>query len=141
MATIESYEDAKNKNGPLQRVKAPLFNNIAFCYKQKQETKKVIEFASRVIAEERYLAGQDVLAKAYLRRGLAYEESEKFALAAIDVQQVRQLQPNNIEAAKCLSRVQKALMQEERERKNAGVSVAVVEREILAHLDAGKARF
>ena len=85
IATIESYEDAKNKNGPLQRVKAPLFNNIAYCYKQKQETKRVIDYASRVIAEAPFLAGQDVLAKAYLRRGLAYEESEKFTLAAADV--------------------------------------------------------
>jgi hypothetical protein len=45
-----------------------------------------------------YLDDTNVLVKAYLRRGLAYEHLEKYKLACNDLFRVRELQPYNKQA-------------------------------------------
>ena len=53
-----------------------------------------------------------VLQKAYLRRGLAYEHSEKFKLAADDLHRVRQLDPVNKQARDALTRCLKCIKED-----------------------------
>jgi hypothetical protein len=48
-----------------------------------------------VIDRALYLEDINVLIKAYLRRGLAYELMEKYKLASNDLHRVRELQPAN----------------------------------------------
>jgi hypothetical protein len=48
-----------------------------------------------VIDRALYLDDINVLVKAYLRRGLAYEHMEKYKLAVNDLIRVRELQPTN----------------------------------------------
>lgn len=55
----------------------------------------------------------NVLTKAYLRRGLAYEHCEKFKLAANDLTRVKQMEPMNKQAKDSLSRCLKCIKQDE----------------------------
>lgn len=54
-----------------------------------------------------------MLIKAYLRRGLAYEQTEKYKLAVNDLYRVRELQPMNKQAQQALTRCQKYIKQDE----------------------------
>lgn len=60
LSTGETKDEVNNR-------KAGLFNNIALCYMQLDEPKRVVEYTSRVIG----LAGvkADICIKAYVRRG------------------------------------------------------------------------
>ena len=68
---------------------AAIFGNIAFCYGKDKHDKQQIEYCTKVISRALYIDDANVLIKAYLRRGLAYEHSEKFKLAANDLTRVR----------------------------------------------------
>ena len=68
-----------------------MFNNIAFCYGKDQHDKLQIEYCTMVIDRSLYLDDINVLVKAYLRRGLAYEHMEKYKLAVNDLTRVREL--------------------------------------------------
>jgi tetratricopeptide (TPR) repeat protein len=48
-------------------------------------------YSTKVIDRALYLEDINVLIKAYLRRGLAYEHLEKYKLAANDLVRVREL--------------------------------------------------
>lgn len=62
---------------------------MAHCYKQSQLTKKEIEFYGKVIERSPYITDTNMLAKAYIRRGYAYEHNEKFKEAKDDFLSVR----------------------------------------------------
>ena len=88
---------------------ALIFFSIASCYKQTQQTKKEIEFCSKVVERSPYVSDSTVLAKAYLLRGYAYESIEKLKEAKEDMTRVRELQPANQEATRALTRLNKAI--------------------------------
>ena len=54
-----------------------------------------------------YIDDVNILIKAYLRRGLAYESVEKFKAAINDLTRVRELQPMNKQAQQGIQRCQK----------------------------------
>jgi hypothetical protein len=64
---------------------ANIYNNIAFCYGKDQQDKHQVEYCSKTIDRALYIDDINVLVKAYLRRGLAYEQLEKYKLAANDL--------------------------------------------------------
>lgn len=66
-----------------------------------------------VVDRALYLDSTDVLVKAYLRRGLAYEHLEKFRAACNDLSRVRELQPYNKQAQTGLQRCLKYIEQDE----------------------------
>lgn len=71
---------------------------MAFCYQKDQQDKQIVEYSSKVIDRALYIDDINVLMKAYLRRGLAYEQLEKFKLSANDLSRVREVQPTNRQA-------------------------------------------
>lgn len=74
---------------------ATVFSNIAACYKQNGHNKKEVEYCSKVIERGPYLTELSMLAKAYLRRGLALEQLERYKDAKDDITRVKELQPSN----------------------------------------------
>jgi tetratricopeptide (TPR) repeat protein len=97
----------------ISQLEAGVFNNIAFCYGKDQQHKSEIEYTSMVVDRALYLDSTDVLVKAYLRRGLAYEHLEKFRSACNDLSRVRELQPYNKQAQTGLQRCLKYIEQDE----------------------------
>lgn len=59
-------------------------------------------YSSKVIDRALYIDDINVLIKAYLRRGVAYEHLEKYKLAANDLHRVREVQPMNRQAQQAL---------------------------------------
>ena len=78
---------------------ATIFNNIAACYKQGQHNKKEVEYCSKVIERAPYIKDINIVAKAYLRRGFAYEHLEKYQDAKEDMTRVKEIQPSNQQAS------------------------------------------
>lgn len=76
-----------------------------------------------------------MLAKAYQRRGYAYEHMEKYAEAKQDMIRVKELQPTNHEAAKAVTRLTKALNDMQK------VDLSDYETKISKIKDAGNALF
>jgi len=76
-----------------------------------------------------------MLAKAYLRRGYAYEALEKLHEAKQDMLSVKELQPHNHEATKGVDRLNKAL------KEAAKVDLSDVELKIAKIKEAGNAKF
>jgi tetratricopeptide (TPR) repeat protein len=66
-----------------------------------------------VIDRALYLDDTNILVKAYLRRGCAYEKIEKFKLACNDLQTVKELQPYNQQAMNAMTRCLKLIKQDE----------------------------
>ena len=60
-----------------------------------------------------YVDDVNMLIKAYLRRGVAYENTEKYKLAVNDLVRVRELQPMNRKAQQAIQRCQKYIKQDE----------------------------
>ena len=83
-------------------MEATVFNNLAACYKKELNSKKEVEYTSKVIERGPHISDASVLLKAYLRRGLAYEELEKFLQAREDMLSVKQIQADNKQASQCL---------------------------------------
>ena len=83
-------------------MEATVFNNLAACYKKELNSKKEVEYTSKVIERGLFISDASVLLKAYLRRGLAYEELEKFLQAREDMLSVKQIQADNKQASQCL---------------------------------------
>jgi tetratricopeptide (TPR) repeat protein len=77
---------------------ATLFNNMAACYKKDQHSKLEVECTTKVLERSQYIDDISHLIKAHLRRGLAYEQMEKFQEAREDIMTVRELQPENRQA-------------------------------------------
>lgn len=76
-------------------MEAAVFGNIAFCYGKDQHDNAQITYCTKVIDRALYIDDVNMLIKAYLRRGLAYEHIEKYKLAVNDLLRVRELQPMN----------------------------------------------
>jgi len=68
---------------------ATIYSNMAACFKQGQHSKKEIEYCSKVVERSPYITDLNMLAKAFLRRGFAYESLEKLAEAKDDFMSVR----------------------------------------------------
>jgi tetratricopeptide (TPR) repeat protein len=79
----------------ISQLEATIFNNMAFCYGKDQQHRQEVEYTSKVVDRALYLDDTNVLLKAYLRRGLAYEHLEKYKLACNDLKRVKELQPYN----------------------------------------------
>ena len=71
---------------------------MAACCKKELNTKLEIEFTSKVINLMEYISDKNLVLKAYLRRGLAYELSEKFLLARDDMLSDKNIQIENKQA-------------------------------------------
>lgn len=85
---IEASDLAEKNHGTFKYFKrdiiqkeASIFNNIAACYKQGHHNKKEIEYCTKVIERAPFISDMNMLAKAYQRRGYAYEHMEKYAEA------------------------------------------------------------
>ena len=74
-----------------------------------------------MIERAAYLSDQNVLAKAYQRRGYALEQLEKYKEAREDMQRVKEIQPNNMQASQALTRLGKAMRDTEREEERKGL--------------------
>lgn len=79
----------------LIQLEASNFNNIAFCCGKLQMTDEEVKYSSLVIERALFLNDTVVLVKAYLRRGLAYEQLQAFKSAVDDLSRVIELQPEN----------------------------------------------
>lgn len=62
----------------LAQVQATIYNNMAACSKKDLDTKSEILYTTKVIDLQENLTDVSILLKAYLRRGIAYENNEKF---------------------------------------------------------------
>ena len=116
--TEESDIELKSE---LVALECSLFSNIAVCYKQMQNGEGETEFCSKVLghSESLLLSGHSHLViKAHLRRGFVYERDERFKKAFADFEQVRKLDPYNVENSKALKRCQEALNHLEIEKKS-----------------------
>jgi len=72
-------------------VEATIFNNIAACCKKELNSKMEIEYTTKVIERCSFISDPNVILKAYLRRGLAYEQCEKYLQAKEDMLSVKQI--------------------------------------------------
>lgn len=90
-----SLEDFPLFKREISQLEANIYNNIAFCYGKDQQDKQQVVFCAKVIDRALYIEDVNVIIKAYLRRGLAYENLEKYKQSANDLQRVRDLQPTN----------------------------------------------
>ena len=83
----------------ISQMEATIFNNIAACSKKELNSKMEIEYTTKVINLAAHISEVSVLLKAFLRRGLAYEEMEKYLLAKEDMLSVKQLHADNKQAS------------------------------------------
>lgn len=110
MQVLESaVEDFPLFKQELMQLEATIFNNIAACHKKELNSKLEIEYTTKVIERQEFITDSSVLLKAYLRRGLAYEQLEKFPQAKEDMLSVKEIQSDNKHASQCLNRCQKAI--------------------------------
>jgi len=57
----------------IYQLQATFYNNMAACCKKELNTKLEIDYTSKVINLKDYISDKNLILKAYLRRGLAYE--------------------------------------------------------------------
>lgn len=96
MDSLESaHEDFPLFLGELCQMEATIFNNMAACSKKELNSRLEVQHTSKVIERAAHLQDKSVVLKAYLRRGLAYEEMEKFLQAKEDMLSVKQIQFDN----------------------------------------------
>jgi tetratricopeptide (TPR) repeat protein len=93
----------------LTQMEATVFNNMAACCRKELNSKAEIEWSTKVIDRQEFISDKTVLLKAFLRRGLAYEQIEKYLQAKEDMLSVKELNYDNKQASQCLNRVQKAI--------------------------------
>lgn len=108
--SLESFPLFKKE---ISQLEAGVFNNIAFCYGKDQQHKMEVSYTTKVVDRALYLDDTNVLVKAYLRRGLAFEHLEKYKPACNDLFRVRELQPYNKQAQTALQRCLKYIEQDE----------------------------
>lgn len=96
----------------IAQMEAAVFGNIAFCYGKDQLAKEQIQYCSKVLDRALYIDDVNVLIKAYMRRGLAYEQQEKYKAAINDLVRVRELQPTNVQAQQGITRIQKYIKED-----------------------------
>ena len=123
--SIELYEEGllwieqkehlfKHKIDDIVIRKWALWSNIAAWYKQYHNSEKEIEFSTLVLNSSEHLKNeQNLLFKAYYRRGVAYEKSERYKKAFKDLEVWKSIQPYSLDVTKALNRVREALKHEE----------------------------
>ena len=79
----------------LAQAEAAIFGNLAFCYQKEQHDSAVISYCGKVIDHAQSLGDETILFKAYTRRGLAFERTEKYREAIDDLSKVREAQSGN----------------------------------------------
>lgn len=90
LASLESCgEDFPLFAKEVAQLEATIFNNMAVCCKKELNSKQEVEFTTKVVDRAAHIDDPSVLLKAYLRRGLAYEQMEKFFEARQDMNKVR----------------------------------------------------
>ena len=95
-SSLESaIEDFPLWKQEMTEYEASLFNNISVCYNKELNSKLEIEFTSKVIERAQWITDPTMMIKAYLRRGKAYEQLEKFLEAKEDMLSVKQLNATN----------------------------------------------
>ena len=98
-STLENcVDDFQMFKKEISQMEAAIYGNIAFCYGKDQHDKAQITYCTKVIDRALYIEDINMLIKAYLRRGLAYENTERYKLAVNDLTRVRELQPMNKQA-------------------------------------------
>ena len=125
---FEYMENLESKRGSIpkeefERREAVLNNNIAVCYKQKQEQDEIINYSSKVIDSS--AATNDMKLKAYILRAYAYEAIDRIKKAKNDWIKVKELQPDNFDASKALTRISSALKEDEAQKKIDAVGEVV----------------
>ena len=90
-----AYEDFGVFKKEIAQQEAAIFGNIAFCYGKEMQDRSQIDYCTKVLDRSLYIEDVNMLIKAYLRRGLAYESTEKYKAAINDLTRVRELQPLN----------------------------------------------
>ena len=98
---------------------AMLYNNIAVCYKQKQEPNGIITYATKAL--DSLCPSKDVKFKAYKLRAYAYEAVDKLKVAKEDWTKVKELEPGDIDASKALARIQSAIQKDSVQRVADGI--------------------
>jgi len=93
----------------IAQMEATIFNNMAACCRKELNSKAEVEYSTKVIDRSEHVSDKTVLLKAFLRRGLAYEQMEKYLQAKEDMLSVKELQFDNKQASQCLHRAQKAI--------------------------------
>ena len=83
----------------LAQMEATVFNNMAACCRKELNSKAEIEYSTKVIDRQEFISDKTVLLKAFLRRGLAYEQLEKYLEAKEDMLSVKELQYDNKQAS------------------------------------------
>jgi hypothetical protein len=68
-----ALEDFSLYKSEIYQLQATFYNNMAACCKKELNTKLEIDYTSKVINLKEYLSDKNLILKAYLRRGLAYE--------------------------------------------------------------------
>jgi hypothetical protein len=92
LASLESLiEDFPLFRREITLLEATILNNLAVCSKKELNSKMEIEYTSKVIDRQQYIDDSTIILKAYLRRGLAYEQMEKFLQAREDMLSVREI--------------------------------------------------
>lgn len=70
-------------------MEAAIFNNIGACCRKEMNSKMEVEYSTMVISRSQYIFDSNVVAKAFLRRGMAHEEMEKYGKAREDMFSVK----------------------------------------------------
>jgi len=122
-----SFTELTDENLEYTKKKSTYLNNIAFCHMQTGHPERVVEYASRVI--ELSNIENEVLIKAFMRRGLAYEKLDKILLAKRDYEAIKSIHPANIQASEGLNRIHK-ILQNSDEKKRYEKDVANLEKEV-----------
>jgi len=128
--SVKEFEQllAKIANVPVcaksEHLKLSVYSNISHCYKQSELEKPAIDFSSKVISalqpkfDGHNIDEKDVnlLIKALMRRGMAYESLEKLEQAYADFHMILTIQPGNTQATQCISRLSKSVSLEVKNR-------------------------
>lgn len=111
--TLENcVEDFPLFRQELAQMQATIYNNMAACSKKDLDTKSEILYTTKVIDLQEHLTDVSILKKAYTRRGLAYENREKFLEAREDMLTVREIQFDDKIAQSALQRINKEIKKE-----------------------------
>lgn len=117
LKTLETLQKSNKIGVPSEEFlkrEATTNNNIAVCYKQKQEASGVIIYATKVINSP--ITDREIKLKAYILRAYAHEDVDKIKLAREDWIKVKEMQPGNIDASKALTRIEVAITKDNAQR-------------------------
>ncbi len=88
-----------------QKILAAVYNNVGLCYKQQRHHNEEVVYATKVIELAKSCDDKNLLTKALLRRGMAYEQNEKYRQAKEDFVHIKTHDPYNRQASEGMTRV------------------------------------